>query len=70
MVWTTILLYILIALLGFFLGTILPLMSVSKAFRKTDEAWVTKSSNYEDNWDDGCRWYRSMLYKNFYGGKN
>ena len=38
--WTTILLYILIFLLGFFFGLILPLMSISKAFRETYKKWV------------------------------
>ena len=44
--WTTILLYILIFLLGFFFGLILPLMSISKAFKQTDADWVQESHNH------------------------
>lgn len=67
--WTTILLYILIFLLGFFFGLILPLMSISKAFKQTDADWVKESHNHNFEWDNGCHWHRSTFYRNFYGGK-
>lgn len=67
--WTTILLYILIGLLGFFLGAVLTLMAISKAFRQTDADWVQESHNHTAEWDNGCHWHRSTFYRHFYGEK-
>lgn len=67
--WTTILLYILIFLLGFFFGAVIPLMSISKAFRETYLKWLKEISYHDSSWDEGAAWYESTFYRIFYGGK-
>lgn len=67
--WTTILLYILIFLLGFFFGLILPLMNISKAFRETYQKWVDEEGCHDSSWDEGAAWFERTLYRIFYGGK-
>lgn len=67
--WTTILLYILIFLLGFFFGLILPLMNISKAFRETYKKWVDEEGYHNSSWDEGAVWFETTFYRIFYGGK-
>lgn len=67
--WTTILLYILIFLLGFFFGLILPLMSISRAFKETYQKWVDEEGYHDGSWDKGAAWFEKTFYRIFYGGK-
>ena len=67
--WTNILLYILIFLLGFFFGLILPLMSISIAFRETYKKWVDEEGYHNSSWDEGAVWFETTFYRIFYGGK-
>ena len=74
--WATILLYILIVLVfegnlafGFFFGLILPLMSISKAFRETYKKWVDEEGYHNSSWDEGAAWFEKTFYRIFYGGK-
>lgn len=69
MVWTNILLYILIGLLGFFFGMVAPLMHISKAFRDTDREMSAECGTHSSNWCNGAYWFRAHFYRNFYGGK-
>ena len=67
--WTIILLYLLIFILGFFIGLILPLMNISDTFRKTYKKWIEEEGYHDSSWDEGAAWYENTFYRNFYGGK-
>lgn len=67
--WTIILLYLLIFVLGFFIGLILPLMNISDTFRKTYKKWIEEEGHHDSSWDEGVAWYENTFYRNFYGGK-
>ena len=67
--WTIILLYLLIFILGFFIGIMLPLMNISDMFRKTYQKWIEEEGHHDSSWDEGAAWYENTFYRNFYGGK-
>ena len=67
--WTIILLYLLIFILGSFIGLILPLMNIRDTFRKTYQKWIEEEGYHDSSWDEGAAWYENTFYRNFYGGK-